>query len=193
MTTESGLASRRVAWVLRGAALRGAVASVLLLLAADSVVAQGRPSGAGMSAAPVVSPRVLATWHTSRDSLGTRLDLMVLWRGQAKWHDSAVGVSGSDGMCPGTRDRCLGLLHEQYRVGQVEFEVILDRVRDVAHIVGEVVALDGTNVVLVDRVDGVGGAPLIVAKLRVAADLPALEMDAIALVESDSRLRAFAR
>jgi hypothetical protein len=146
-----------------------------------------------MSAAPVVSPRVLATWHTSRDSLGTRLDLIVLWRGQARWHDSGVGVSGTDGICPGTQDRCMGLLHEQYRVGQFEFELILDRVRDTAHVAGEVVALDETNIVLVDRVDGVGGAPLIVGKLWIAADLPSLDLDVIALVESDSRLRAFAR
>jgi len=183
-----GLAPHRAAW-----AMRAAVAMVTLSLAVDAVGAQDPASYAMMSAAPRVSPSVLATWYTSHDARNTRLDLIVLWRGQAEWHRVGIHVSGTDGVCPGTEDRCRGLVHDRFRIGELEIEVIFDRLTRRARILGEEIALEDTNVVLVDRIDGVGGPPTVVGRLSIPVDLPAPELDASALVQSDDRLSAFVR
>lgn len=174
-------------------ALTAAVAVVTLFLTVDSVGAQGRAGHAVMSAAPRVSPSVLATWYTSRDARNTRLDLMVLWRGQVEWHRVGVRTDGTEGTCPGTEDRCPGLVHDRFRIGELELEVILDRLTRTARILGEEIALEDTNVVLVDRIDGVGGPPTVVGRLSIPGDLASLHLDASTLVRSDARLSAFAR
>ena len=183
-----GLVSHRASW-----AMRTAVAMVTLLPAVDSVAAQDREAQAMMSSAPRVSPSVLATWYTIRDARNTRLDLMVLWRGQAEWHRLGIDVRGSEGICPGTADRCRGLVHGQFGIGELELEVVFDRMTRTGRILGEEVELEDANVVLVDRIDGVGGPPTVVGTLAIPGDLPSLELDASALVQSDARLRAFVR
>jgi len=175
------------------AAMRAGAALVTLFLAVGSVQAQDRAPHEGMSGAPRVSPSVLATWYTSRDAADARLDLMVLWRGEAEWRRVGIAAGGSDGMCPGTEDRCPGLVHGQFRIGQVEFDVILDRLTRSARILGEEISLEDTNVVLVDRIDGVGGPPTIVGRLWIPVDLLSLELDASTLVQTDDRLSAFVR
>jgi hypothetical protein len=147
----------------------------------------------GMSGAPRLSPTVFATWYTSRDTADARLDLVVLWRGEPEWHNGDTDVGGSENMCPDSEDRCLGLVHGQFRIGDIEFELLYDRPTRTARILGEELALGDANVVLVDRIDGVGGFPTIVGVLTVPVELSSLMLDAGALVQSDERLREFVR
>jgi hypothetical protein len=121
------------------------------------------------------------------------LELIVLWRGHAGWHEAGIGASGSDGTCPGTGDRCPGLLDQRYQIGAIDLRVILDRRGQVARVLGEEVALERTNVVLVDHIDGVDGLPTIVGTFRIPVELPSLELDVDALVQSDDRLTRFVR
>ncbi len=116
-----------------------------------------------------VSERVSGAYSVSFDDRGSHLDGAVLLRGEPGWdHGSGRRTEPLPAQVPheaGEKNPIPG-------GGSVDtFAVIVDRANAVAWIGGRRVPLNGANVVLFDRADGVGGAPVVVALLSLDVGL----------------------
>jgi hypothetical protein len=128
------------------------------------------PNGGSSGGSFSMSPRVAGAFVISFDSSGVRLDAAMLLRGQRDWAGDATGRTGA---WPPHVPRQPGDRPPSLSGATVDtFAVVYDRANDVAWIGGQGVPMDGANVVLLDRADGVGGPPIIVERLRIGPHVP---------------------
>jgi hypothetical protein len=137
-----------------------------------------------MSGGMSLSSRVAMHYHQAyRDSAGTRTDWMqfvILWRGQPDW-ESGVALSAED--------RAAGLrAFEQARLaasvadrgflgggGPNPYWAEIDRDNQHLYVLGQeftIPARGSTLVVLIDRIDRVGGPPVVIGSAVVDGQLP---------------------
>ena len=83
---------------------------------------------------------------------------IVAARGRPYWFEGSVYGSG-------VNKNALGKREDTYRAGSYSYTVLYDSVTNTAELAGTRVALDTGNVLLLDRVDGVGGPPQVVGAL----------------------------
>jgi len=123
------------------------------------------PSGGSSGGSFTMSPRVAGAFVISFDTAGIRLDAAMLLRGQRGWERDATRRTGA---WPPRVPRQPGDRPPSLSGATVDtFAVVYDRANDVAWIGGQRVSMDGANVVLVDRADGVGGPPIVLERRRV--------------------------
>jgi hypothetical protein len=159
------------------------------------------PNGGSSGGSFSMSPRVAGAFVISFDSSGVRLDAAMLLRGQRDWARDATGRTGG---WPPRVPRQPGDRPPSLSGATVDtFAVVYDRANNVAWIGGQRVPMDGANVVLLDRADGVGGPPFIVDRLRIGPHFstndsmcvmadPHRVADIVALLTLDPVIRAFA-
>jgi hypothetical protein len=139
-------------------------------LAASEVEAP--PQGARretQSGSSVIAPSVIASSLITRDEGGEgTLELLVLWRGSPGWFLRRSGSGGS--MSGGGPLRRSGIVEWSIREGGLHLTASFDPARRVATVLGDLVALDDANVILVDDVDSPAG-PRVVKALAVAPAL----------------------
>ena len=80
-------------------------------------------------------------------------------RGRPYWFEGSVYSSG------GVRNSANGKREDTYRAGSYSYTVVYDSVTNSAELAGTRIALDTGNVLLLDRVDSVGGFPHVVGAL----------------------------
>ena len=104
-------------------------------------------------------------------------------RGQKYWFDGRVSTGG-----PGQTNPS-GKREDSWVAGSSSYTVVYDSATNSADVLGKRIALDTANVLLIDRVDGVGGLPSLVTALCP----PEVRMDQVpeAIVETMSYVRAF--
>jgi len=128
------------------------------------------PRGGSSGGAFSLSARVEGAFALSFDPAGIRLEAAMLLRGQRDWARDAAARAGA---WPPDVPRRPGDLAPSLNGATVDtFAVVYDRANDIAWIGGRRVAMEGANVVLLDRADGVGGSPVVVARLRVPSRVP---------------------
>jgi hypothetical protein len=150
-----------------------AAAALALMLAAPAgrAWAQEAARGGG-SGATLLPPRVAASYAYEFPDGGTPVAaLLVLWRGQPQWYQGrgevgSAGTSREFSMLPPAAGAPRLLEHEGDWNG-IKLSFRFDPATDTALVAGQAVALGGGNVVLVDRIDGVGGAPVVVGTASV--------------------------
>jgi hypothetical protein len=109
------------------------------------------------------------------------MDLLLIIRGQPGWMNRNDGRNS--GMTS-TAAAALGSMnsrapiHYTFNIGGVKFECSYQAEGRVLRMWGEEHRLDSTNVLLIDRIDSVGGPPIIATKLTLI--LPAVEHDRLA-------------
>jgi hypothetical protein len=156
---------------------------LLALLIATSVAGQSLPDRTPLvvsgSGAPPVSARAVASWYYEHvTSEAPRLLFLVLYRGQPDWHrrDAAAnrhGARAGSRTSPGGRID-LGPLEVRHIVGGIDLGITVDAAREVLRVLGQELSLTEHNVFLIDCVDGLGGVPVVVNRLKVDLD-PALD------------------
>ncbi len=119
------------------------------------------------TAAQIVSPSVVASWVAERTLDGTKLRLLVLWRGQVGWFLSSGGGSSTE---YSSRPEPGGTIRQQIAFGGVTQVVRFDREARVAQIGDVVIALAESNVVLVDHVADPSGA-LVLGTRKIDSDI----------------------
>jgi hypothetical protein len=132
-----------------------------------------------------LSPQVAITYSTSyTDSLGARkvwLQLAILWRGQPAWqtlaNDDTVATTSADREFHrrALEAHAAGGQWSGAQIGTIVYGAIHDPRGAWVEILGQRWTLprhDSALVVLVDRVDGVGGAPIVLEVLRIPSVLP---------------------
>ncbi|HVE79206.1 MAG TPA: hypothetical protein VNA89_10110 [Gemmatimonadaceae bacterium] len=195
------MTTRLVALILPAIVL-GALAAPVAARAQED---QGHGGGSGEFMVP---PRVVINFAYELPEGGAPTALIVLWRGQPAWFRGAQRGEVSTARSsfesgalarPGGPSRVL--THDGEWSG-IRLAFSYDPATDTALVAGQAVALRGANVVLVDRIDGVGGAPVVVgtasvdaAALRTLADPPRRgrgSREALReALERDERVRAF--
>jgi hypothetical protein len=171
---------------------------VIVCALASSPAASQVPAAASASGAPVISDHVAASWHIEQIAAGpVRLVFLLLYRGQPGWHEENSGSDGhgsrgSDRRAPGgaLEQGKLVILH---REGGIDLDVVVDRSRNVLRVLGEELPFDRHNVFLIDRVDGVGGPPHIVGRLRIDPELKLARLPVADIIAATPPLQAFAR
>ena len=99
---------------------------------------------------------------------GATIRLLLVLRGQPGW-DSAP--SSSSGVASASASAGPGLIRYSFSIGSVQFECVYDPERHSLRYGGRDYQLADTNVVLIDRIDGVGGPPEIAQRWKL--QLPA--------------------
>jgi hypothetical protein len=165
----------------------GRVATAVLacgLLAQTS----GRPAvGQGTTGATQpISPVAMVSWVAHYETEGVRvLDLLVLWRGTPGWFlkGNRRGTSGGGGQ---------DTYHSTIQYGGLELEFDVEWSTGFVRIQGNSIALDDSNVVLVDHVDGATG-PEVVGTLRVDPTFLGPEPDIVPVLRRSPEILAFLR
>jgi hypothetical protein len=117
----------------------------------------------------VLTERTVGDFAIQHDSLV----LVILWRGERGWHRRAGGssASGRTGMNART-----GEVDMESRYGDIELVSHYDARRRRVLIRGREIGIDTANVIVVDRIDGVGGPPRVITmheRLRLPPRPPA--------------------
>ncbi len=119
------------------------------------LIVGGGSRGSGLS---TLSPTTQAVYALTTTDTSVR-GYIIAARGRPYWFAGSIYGSG------GTRDVAAGKREETWRAGPYRFTVVYDSVANTAELAGTRIALDTGNVVLLDRVDSVGGAPRVVGAL----------------------------
>ena len=120
---------------------------------------------------------------------GATIRLLLVLRGQPGW-DSAP--SSSSGMASASASAGPGVVRYSFSIGSVEFECVYDPERHSLRYRGRDYQLADTNVVFIDRIDGVGGPPEIAQQWKL--QLPAYDgRNMPALVRAIPELQGFLR
>lgn len=192
------------AWVLRTAPGMGqqAVASPSATSAADSMA----PCGPGVNAQPGwgdVSPRVFGAYQAVAFEDGHKeLCFLVLWRGQAGWHQfraSALAAAVKDEMIDSVaaavraerRSHWPREMAQWEYLGDIELELHYNPATRHMWIYGTDIDLTKDNVVVVDRVDRIGGPPFIVGTAHIDPSLASLDVSFDDLIKRSPALRDF--
>jgi hypothetical protein len=137
--------------------------------------------------------RVRADYYTRRRGREpVELYYVILWRGQPGWFErpgAFVGASANSAWAgPWDRGhrRTVG-----FAGGPVSWEY--DEIGRVLRILGREIVLTTDNVVLVDRVDGVGGEAVVVGTARVARHHASPRIDLDALSRGSPEIQRFVR
>jgi hypothetical protein len=116
--------------------------------------------GGGTSTSRVASPTVVASWVSHENYVdGKATTLLVLWRGTPGWFSKGGGgARGSGGSGGGAGAGSSGSYGYEYvSQGGLTFMMEFDYDRRIVKILNQEIALDATNVVLVDSVDSTNG------------------------------------
>jgi hypothetical protein len=125
------------------------------------------------SGSSIIAPSVIESSLITRDEKGHgTLEFLVLWRGSPGWflRRSPGGGSMSGGGPAGRRGATAGIIEWTIRQGGLHLVVTFNPMTRTASVIGEAVALDTANVILVDDVDGRTGPRVV----KVLAAGPAL-------------------
>ena len=109
------------------------------------------------SAGGTLSPRThfLAFYQGSPPD--ATIKLLLVLRGQPGWQTGGPSGQAGSGRSSATAGR--GPLRYTLAVGAVHFECVYDAARQILTYNGSVQQIDSSNVVVIDRIDGVGGPP----------------------------------
>ena len=139
-----------------------------------------------------LSRHVSADYYAQRLGRGpVELSYVILWRGQPGRGRStaSLGLSATSGSNRlGGRRQSSSV---EFAGGNIEWT--FEETTHVLHMLGRDIALTTDNVVLVDRVDGVGGPPVVVGTARVSRQLPSFEFDLRRLVRGSPEIDRFDR
>lgn len=181
------------------------LASVVILLAAyTAVIAQPRSSvsrpptpgaggGGSESTERFISAVVYASWLQHwRASDGDTRSLLILWRGSPGWFMRRPAGGGGGNSSSGGGGGSSGW--QTFSAGGLSFELDYDFDRNVVKMLNQDVSLVESNVVLVDFVDGRGGAQ-IVDRLWIEPPerQPPMPDPIFAIVKSSPRLYEYVR
>jgi hypothetical protein len=155
-------------------------------------------SAVGMGSGEV-SDRVHFYMEQEQSGVGqVRLRHLVLWRGEHGWYrhrEAAINALWESGLIDTTRVRAqLERANAAYFdiLGDITLEVRFDEPNRRVWVLGREMTLGDANVVVVDRIDGVGGSP----SVRTARIDPTLDSSNVAVTELLTRsaeLRRFVR
>jgi hypothetical protein len=137
--------------------------------------------------------RVTADYHTRRRGREpVDLSYVILWRGQPGWFEQRGAFVGPSANSAWAGPRARG--HRRtvaFAAGTVSWEY--DEIGRVLRILSRDIVLTDDNVVLVDRVDGVGGGPMVVGTARVARHHPSPRNDLDRLTRDSPEIQRFVR
>jgi len=146
-----------------------------------------------------VSASVFGSYNARQTAAGkAELCLLVLWRGEPGWHaHRAKALEGlaKRGWIDTVRAKAdsRGLLQTfSETLGDLELSYDYDWARHRVHILGRDLELGANNVLLIDRADGVGGAPVL-RTMRIESRIDSLQVGFDYLVKRSAQLRAFLR
>jgi hypothetical protein len=123
-----------------------------LLLTAFVALAGAQGAASWSSGIGPVTPSIAATWAGRRapgvtDAFApATLDLLVLWRGAAGWHEKSAGQSVDSGTGSG-----IEAIHTVW-AGSRKLELRVDSTTNTAYFEGQALSLKGVNVLMVDNV-----------------------------------------
>jgi len=141
-----------------------------------------------------VSASVVAETIAHNDADGTAtLDVAVFWRGTPGWFTAGdPGSQSAGGTSTGLPDGRPGSQTLFIGVGDRRLEVQFDPETGRVRIQGQIIPLQGGNVILVDEVDGAAG-PRIIGTLRVEPRFPGGMVDIDTVVRRHPALFPFLR
>src|SRR5688500_18537442 len=155
------------------------------LLAAGSAHAQTGSGGGTLS-----ERTHYAAFYRSRPP-GSPISLLVL-RGQPGWQSRTSGTSGT-ASASASSSASPGPVRYRFAIGLARFDCTYDPERHVLTYDGREYQLGDNNVVLIDRIDRVGGPPEIVRQLRIQLPAYSGRGDMAALIREVPGLLEFLR
>ena len=165
---------------------RVAFCLVSTVLCWSSIAAQQSGASGGGGGGGPVSSTVVAIWeaHLSEADGSMTLDLLVLWRGsKAGWFEGMSTEGGAIGSARVYRLRFAGRI----------LELHVDTAGQTIQIQDQTIALNGANVILIDKVDARDGVNVRTSFLS-DASLPAVGPDFLQkLIQGSPELVEFAR
>ena len=183
--------------------LRCRVGAALLVVAAATIGSRAQvlpmipvaTVAASSSGTLPVSPSVLAGYRFSPGDAGlSKLEALVLWRGQPSWQAKRTTSSGGSGSGAGSSGTSVSLWLSTANYGSFQLTASSDSSTSAFVVQGQTFDLRRTNVILVDAVDAPSG-PVIVDTFRIEAQVPTATGAEILLPMFNAvpELRAFLR
>ena len=158
--------------------------SLVGLLAVGSAHAQTGSGGGTLS-----QRTHYAAFYRSRPP-GSPISLLLVLRGQPGWASRPSGTSGT-ASASASSSASPGPVRYSFAIGDAQFECSYDPERHVLNYGGREYQLGDNNVVIIDRIDRVGGPPEIVRQLRLQLPAYSGRGDMAALIREVSGLQEF--